>query len=182
MEHGSSTARHGGNPGALGPHVRHPNAYDMLASPPAVPPFDLLAQRACSGSPLRSLARSSTLRQPWRRPRCGLAASVVLRRATRSRCPPSLDGEGFGDGRPLPVFAVTRSRLSALPSLNEPLRVLKPGGDDPSAREAETLEEIRTFFEMVIQGTTIQLAGALERSLYRLESAVRVPPRRGGVR
>src|SRR2546427_36350 len=54
---------------------------------------------------------------------------------------PSLDGEGFGVGRSLPVFVVSRSRLSALPPLSEPLRVLMPEGDDPTAREAETLEE-----------------------------------------
>jgi len=90
--------------------------------------------------------------------------------------PPSLDGEGFGDGRSLPVFAVSRSRLSALPPLSEPLRVLKPGGDDATAREAETLEEIRTFLEMVIQGTSVQLANALEKSLY-LGPLRTVPPR-----
>jgi hypothetical protein len=90
--------------------------------------------------------------------------------------PPSLDGEGFGDGRPLPVFAVSRSRLSALPPLSEPLRVLKPGGDDPTARESEALDEIRTFLEMVIQGTSVQLASALEKSLY-LGPLRTVPPR-----
>lgn len=90
--------------------------------------------------------------------------------------PPSLDTEGFGDGRYLPVFALSRSRLSALPSLNEPIRVLKAGGDEPTSREAETLEEIRTFLEMVIQGTAAQLAGALEKSLY-LGPLRTVPPR-----
>lgn len=84
--------------------------------------------------------------------------------------------EGPGDGRALPVFAVSRSRVSAFPPLSEPLRVLMPGGDDPTAREAETLEEIRTFLEMVIQGTAVQLAGAFEKSLY-LGPLRTVPPR-----
>ena len=90
--------------------------------------------------------------------------------------PSSLGGEGFGDGRSLPVFVVSRSRLSALPPLSEPLRVRMPGGDDPTAREAETLEQIRTFLEMVIQGTAVQLASALEKSLY-LGPLRTVPPR-----
>jgi hypothetical protein len=76
----------------------------------------------------------------------------------------------------LPVFAISRSRVSALPPLSEPLRVIKPGGDDPTAREAETLEEIRTFLEMVIHGTAVQLASALDRSLY-LGPIRTVPPR-----
>ena len=80
--------------------------------------------------------------------------------------PPSLDGDGFGDGRALPVFAISRSRLSALPPLGEPLRVLKPGSDGPTAEESKTLDEIRTFLEMVIQGTSVQLASTLEKSLY----------------
>ena len=74
------------------------------------------------------------------------------------------------------MFAVSRSRVSALPPLSEPLRVLMPGGDDPTTPEAETLEEIRTFLEMVIQGTAVQLASALEKSLY-LGPLRTVPPR-----
>lgn len=42
---------------------------------------------------------------------------------------PLPDGAGFGDGRALPVFAVSRSRNGAIPPLFEPLRVI-PFGDD----------------------------------------------------
>lgn len=41
------------------------------------------------------------------------------------------DASGYGDGRSLPVFAVGRRRLSALPSPFEPLRVIPFGEDTP---------------------------------------------------
>ena len=74
------------------------------------------------------------------------------------------DGSGFGDGRSLPVFAVSRSRMSALPPLGEPLRVIPFGDED--ADVAGTVAQVRTFLEMVVLGTVSQLAEALRDALY----------------
>ena len=90
--------------------------------------------------------------------------------------PPSVDGMGFGDGRSLPVFAISRSRPSAMPALDEPIRVLMPGGDAPNPEQAATLDEIRTFLEMIVHGTTAQLVAHLERAAY-LGPLRAVPPR-----
>jgi hypothetical protein len=113
------------------------------------------------------------------------------------------DGRGFGDGRSLPVFALARPRASALPAPGEPLRVvaagdiegdqeelvslrLKPASDEVK-RQVETLEasialreraaqEIRTFLEMVVLGTTAQLAGFLRAAQY-IGPLRAIPPR-----
>lgn len=74
------------------------------------------------------------------------------------------DGSGFGDGRSLPVFAVGRSRLSALPPLGEPMRVIPFGVESPEKTRAA--QQVRTLLEMVVLGTTSQLAGFLRESLY----------------
>ncbi len=84
------------------------------------------------------------------------------------------DGSGFGDGRSLPVFAIARSRLSALPPSNEPLRVI-PFGDD-SPEKAATALQVRTFLEMVVLGTTAQLASFLREARY-IGPLRTVPPR-----
>jgi hypothetical protein len=98
------------------------------------------------------------------------------------------DGSGFGDGRSLPVFALARTRASALPAPGDPLRVVaaddiegdkeelvslrrKPASDEVE-RQVEALEasialreraarEVRTFLEMIVLGTTSHLAGFL---------------------
>src|SRR5690606_16076016 len=69
------------------------------------------------------------------------------------------DGSGFGDGRSLPVFAVSRSRMSALPPIGEALRIIPFGDED--ADVAGTVAQVRTFLEMVVLGTVSQLADAL---------------------
>jgi hypothetical protein len=74
------------------------------------------------------------------------------------------DGSGFGDGRSLPVFALSRARSSALPPTTEPLRVIPFGDDSPEKTGAA--EQVRTFLEMVVLGTTAQLSAALRNSLY----------------
>jgi hypothetical protein len=84
------------------------------------------------------------------------------------------DGSGFGDGRSLPVFAVSRSRLSALPPSNEPLRVV-PFGDE-SPEKAATTTQVRTFLEMIVLGTTAQLASFLREAFY-IGPLRTVPPR-----
>jgi hypothetical protein len=113
------------------------------------------------------------------------------------------DGSGFGDGRSLPVFALARTRASALPAPGEPLRVVAAGdieGDkeelvslrlkaasDEVKRQVEALEaslalreraarEIRTFLEMVVLGTTSQLAGFLRDAQY-IGPLRTIPPR-----
>jgi hypothetical protein len=113
------------------------------------------------------------------------------------------DGSGFGDGRLLPVFALARARASALPAPGEPLRVVAAGdieGDkeelvslqlkhasDVVKRQAEALEssialreraarEVRTFLELVVLGTTAQLAGFLSEAQY-IGPLRTIPPR-----
>lgn len=84
------------------------------------------------------------------------------------------DGSGFGDGRSLPVFAVSRSRMSALPPLGEPLRIVPFGDED--ADVAATVAQVRTFLEMVVLGTVSQLVDALRDAFY-VGSLRAVPPR-----
>jgi predicted ATPase len=113
------------------------------------------------------------------------------------------DGSGFGDGRSLPVFALVRSRTAALPRLDEPLRVV-PFGDLEGEREelarlshlpaSEDIErqarrlreaidlreraasEVRTFLEMLVLGTTSQLASFLRDAIY-IGPLRTIPPR-----
>lgn len=85
------------------------------------------------------------------------------------------DGSGFGDGRSLPVFALTRGQLSALPSMGEPLHVIAFGDD--SAEKAAAAAQVRAFLEMVVLGTTGQLASFLSDTLYI--GPLRAIPQRG---
>ncbi|RKG84396.1 hypothetical protein D7W82_22505 [Corallococcus sp. CA049B] len=113
------------------------------------------------------------------------------------------DGSGFGDGRSLPVFALGRGRLSALPAPGEPLRVI-PAGDiegdkeevvslrlqppsDATKQRIESLEssiaqreraaqQVRTFLEMVVLGTTAHLASFLRGAQY-IGPLRSIPPR-----
>lgn len=84
------------------------------------------------------------------------------------------DGSGFGDGRSLPVFALARGRLSALPAPGEPLRVI-PFGDDAPEGAAAT-QQVRTFLEMIVLGTTSQLATFLHDAQY-IGPLRTIPPR-----
>ncbi len=84
------------------------------------------------------------------------------------------DGSGFGDGRSLPVFALSRSRDSALPGVTEPLRVI-PFGDE-NKEKAETTAHVRAFLEMVVVGTTGQLAASLRDAFY-IGPLRTIPPR-----
>lgn len=114
------------------------------------------------------------------------------------------DGNGFGDGRSLPVFALGRGRLSALPAPGDPLRVIAAGdieGDkeevaslsrlqqqtDATKQRIESLEasiaqreravqQVRTFLEMVVLGTTAQLASFLRDAQY-IGPLRTIPPR-----
>jgi hypothetical protein len=103
------------------------------------------------------------------------------------------DGSGFGDGRSLPVFALARGRMSALPMPDDPLRVVAAGnieGDkeelvslrlrpqsEATKQQIELLEssiqlreratrDVRTFLEMIVLGTTSQLASILRDGQY----------------
>ena len=84
------------------------------------------------------------------------------------------NGSGFSDGRALPVFAVSRSRLSALPPADEPLRVIA-FGDDTEEKAAAAMQ-VRTFLEMVVLGTTAQLLSSLRDALY-IGPLRTIPPR-----
>ncbi|MFO0726461.1 MAG: AAA family ATPase [Myxococcota bacterium] len=84
------------------------------------------------------------------------------------------DGSGFGDGRSLPVFALARQRGSALPSPNEPMRVI-PFGDETHDAGA-IAQQVRTFLEMVVLGTTSQLASFLRDAQY-IGPLRTIPPR-----
>lgn len=84
------------------------------------------------------------------------------------------DGSGFGDGRSLPVFAVARARNSALPNHSEPMRVIPVGDESPDT--AAIAQQVRTFLEMVVLGTTSQLAGFLRDAQY-IGPLRTIPPR-----
>lgn len=115
-------------------------------------------------------------------PAWGLAAipDVTLRpdraaSAENKNSPPGLDEwHGWSDGRPCPWFAVSRSRLSALPPANEPLRVIAFGDDNPE--KAAAALQVRTFLEMVVPGTTAQLLASLRDALY-IGPLRTIPPR-----
>jgi hypothetical protein len=85
------------------------------------------------------------------------------------------DGFGFGDGRSLPLFSLARSRMSALPHPDESIRVI-PSGDD-SLENTAAAEQVRTFLEMVVLGTTAQLASLLRDATYI--GPLRTVPARG---
>jgi len=84
------------------------------------------------------------------------------------------DGSGFGDGRSLPVFALSRSRLSALPPPGESLRVIPFGDDSPEKTAAAA--QVRTLLEMIVLGTTAQLASFLRDAMY-IGPLRTIPPR-----
>jgi len=75
----------------------------------------------------------------------------------------------------MPLFAVSRSRVSAVPPLDEPIRVLVPEEADVPENQ-QTLRDIRTFLEMSVLGTVSQLATFLNASLY-IGPLRTVPPR-----
>ena len=86
------------------------------------------------------------------------------------------DGSGFGDGRSLPVFALRRRRTSALPHPLVLLEVIpSPEAENPFAA-LETEREVRTFLEMIVLGTTAQLASTLHSAVY-LGPLREIPPR-----
>lgn len=71
-------------------------------------------------------------------------------------------------------FAVSRSRTSVLPPLDEPLRVIPFGDED--AEKTEIARDARDLLEMLILGTTAQLAAALRETLY-IGPLRTIPPR-----
>lgn len=81
---------------------------------------------------------------------------------------------GFTDGRALPLVALSRSRLSALPHPSEPLRVVPIGDETPDRSAAQ--QQVRTFLEMVVLGTTSQLASFLRDAQY-IGPLRTIPPR-----
>lgn len=81
---------------------------------------------------------------------------------------------GFGDARSLPVFAISRGRLSALPAPAEALRVIPYGDDTPE--KLATAGQVRTFLEMVVLGTTSQLVTFLRDAAY-IGPLRAIPPR-----
>jgi ABC-type ATPase involved in cell division len=81
----------------------------------------------------------------------------------------------FSDGRPLPLIAVARSRTSALPPISDPLRVILPAVES-SPELTRAGEHIRTFLEMVVLGTTVQLAALLRDTPY-IGPLRSIPPR-----
>lgn len=79
----------------------------------------------------------------------------------------------------LPIFALSRARLCALPPIDEPLRILSPTDDEVvlgDDADAARTHELRTFLEMVVLGTTAQLAATLQSTLY-VGPLRTVPPR-----
>lgn len=107
-----------------------------------------------------------------------------------------LDGGGFGDGRAVPIFALRRARRSALPPLDEPIRVVASELDSPrslsgsrsaslsgsdtedSSAEASSIEDdVQTFLELVVLGICGQLKDSLRDALYI--GPLRAVPSRG---
>lgn len=92
------------------------------------------------------------------------------------------DGSRIDDAHRLPIFALSRSRLSALPPIETPLRVIPFGHsnveplDEDNGLDIEIADEVRTFLEMIILGTTAQLATALRDALY-IGPLRTIPPR-----
>jgi AAA domain len=80
---------------------------------------------------------------------------------------------GLHDHRPLPVFAMARSRRSALPPSGERLHVLAGG---PAQADETIVHEVRSFLEMVVLGISTQLAATLRDALY-VGSLRTIPPR-----
>jgi hypothetical protein len=74
----------------------------------------------------------------------------------------------------MPLFAVSTTRASALPPLNEPLHLILD--DETAAPHPDTLRHVRTFLEMVILGTTSQLAAYLREPRY-IGPLRTIPPR-----
>jgi hypothetical protein len=83
-------------------------------------------------------------------------------------------GQGLGS---MPVFALKRARFGALPMLGEPLRVVAFGDESVEAQTTE--EHVRAFLEMVVLGTTAQLASFLRGAIY--VGPLRTIPRRGSL-
>jgi hypothetical protein len=79
-----------------------------------------------------------------------------------------------GSHGPMPLFAVSRSRISAIPPLNEPLHIIVDEG--AHADHADATGHARTFLEMVILGTTSQLAAFLRDAQY-IGPLRAIPPR-----
>jgi hypothetical protein len=113
-----------------------------------------------------------------------------------------LVGGGYGDGRAVPIFAIRRTRRSALPPLDEPIRLVAPefespgsmsgsrsgsssalrsrsGSDtDESLTERAMIEgEVQAFLELVVLGICGQLHDALRDALYI--GPLRAVPSRG---
>lgn len=91
--------------------------------------------------------------------------------------------DGAEHERRVLTFAMSRSRMSALPSLDVPLRVVSVDEEYGPNEDEEWIayvrgakEDFRTFLELIILGTASQLASALDRALY-VGPLRAVPPR-----
>lgn len=77
---------------------------------------------------------------------------------------------------PMPLFAASCSRLSAIPPLNEPLHILVP--DELRLIEnMQAFQSIQAFLEMTVLGTISQLSAFLSSSIYI--GPLRIVPPRG---
>ena len=76
---------------------------------------------------------------------------------------------------PMPLFAISRSRESAVPPLGEPLRVITADDLDEPDRSA-TQAQVRAFIEMTVLGTASQLLATLRDAAY-VGPLRTVPPR-----
>ncbi len=72
--------------------------------------------------------------------------------------------EGRQTERVVRSFAIARNRLSALLDVTQPVRMIAMG-DEPTEGRPST-GQVRTFLEMLVQGTTSQLLGFLRESLH----------------
>jgi hypothetical protein len=76
---------------------------------------------------------------------------------------------------PMPLIAVSCSRISAIPPLNEPLRIVVPDEVDIPSNQ-QVIRDVQTFLEMTVLGTISQLSAFLGSSIY-IGPLRTVPPR-----
>lgn len=113
--------------------------------------------------PLLSAAADDPLVESWGTVAAPLAPPQLEVARVPADGPVEWHVEGGANPR-RPRFAVSRRRESALPHPDEALHVI-PYGED-SVEKAAIAAQVRTLLEMVVLGTTAQLASLLRDSIY----------------
>lgn len=154
-------------------HARINLGHALVASDEREHPTDVDAD----GNPLMIPHAPAEITESWQS--IAIPQAVLSLVSEGDEVTPDVPSEYRGselgaNGQVLPMFALVRSRMSALPHPEQSLRVI-PFEDD-SAEKHKAAEQVRTFLEMVVLGTTAQLAAALRESIY-LGPLRAIPPR-----